>query len=105
MDLRKNMQVVQPNVEYTPDNNGWPEPLTDPSSPLKQSVTNGRNGEQNNMEDLRTSQMKETGHHLPEGRFQAQATQADPSEDSVQPSGDPLKTSQQKRGEHKTIGE
>lgn len=49
-DLRKNGQVVQPDVENMPDDNGWPKPLTDPSTPYKIGVTNGKNGEQSNVD-------------------------------------------------------
>jgi hypothetical protein len=97
--LKDNLQVAQPNVAELPEGNGWPKPLTDESNPLKQTVSYGRNGEQNNMDDLRTSQMKDGGHHLPEGRNQATATTADASEKKS--GGDPLKTSQQKSSDHK----
>lgn len=75
-DLRKNMQVKQPNLEYTPENNGWPtdEPLTDPSSPLGRKVTVGRNGE-SMQGQVTTSQMRESGHHKPEGAREDGATQ------------------------------
>jgi hypothetical protein len=98
--LQDNLQVAQPNVEQLPEGNGWPTPLTDESSPLKQSITNGRNGESNNMEDLRTSQMKEGGHHLAEGQSGATATQ--PNTGESKKGGDPLKTSQQKGSGHDT---
>lgn len=54
--LRKNGQVVQPNVEFSPDNNGWPEPLTDPSTPYKIAVNDGKNGEVKDMDGMKTSQ-------------------------------------------------
>jgi|GEM_PF-2079768 len=99
--LRNNGQVSQQNIDELPEGNGFDEQLTDESNPLKQSVTVGRNGEQNNMEDLRTSQMKEDGHHLSEGKYQASPLSGDTHGDEQKPSGDPLKTTQQKRGEHK----
>lgn len=47
-DNRNNLQVRQPHIEgyEKADKNGWPDPLVDPSSPLKMKVTNGSNGEQ-----------------------------------------------------------
>ena len=74
-NLQKGGQVVQPNIELPPDNNGWPDPLTDPSSPYKVSVTNGKNGEQNNMDKTETSQATTGGWHLAEGRSGGAETQ------------------------------
>lgn len=66
-DYRKNGQVVQPFIENPPDNNGWPEPLTDPSVPYQIKVNDGQNGEQTTMSDTNTSQSKTGGWHLSEG--------------------------------------
>jgi hypothetical protein len=100
---RKNGQVVQPNVEFVPDNNGWPEPLTDPSTPYRISVTNGKNGESKMDDGLKTSQ---DAWHLPEGTTPVSAVQPDGldgqrgSQDSIsqkiwsQPGGDSPKASQ-----------
>lgn len=126
---RKNGQVVQPNIEYTPDDNGWPEPLTDPSTPYKIGVTNGKNGETMQV-DTKTSQ---DSWHLPEGAPGAGGTQpegdlsgqrgseanvsqkiwsapeGDKPSGATQPdidgdtsvrSSNPLQTSQQAAGEH-----
>lgn len=41
---RKNLQVAQPGIEYQPEGNGWPEPLTDTSNPVKHSYVNGKSG-------------------------------------------------------------
>lgn len=65
-DIRKNGQVNQPNVTNVPDNNGWPEPLTDPSNPYARKVTVGRNGE-SMAGDIKTSQQKAGEHHKAEG--------------------------------------
>lgn len=72
--LRKNGQVVQPNTELVPDNNGWPEPLTDESSPYKIGVTNGKNGESSMNDGINTSQKSTGGWHLPEGEKSGPAT-------------------------------
>jgi len=55
-DNRPNLQVKQPTIQgYGPDDqNGWPNPLTDPSSPLKVAVTNGSNGSQRNFDPVAT---------------------------------------------------
>lgn len=128
-DIRKNGQVVQPNVEQTPDNNGWPEPLTDPSTPYKIAVTDGKNGEQSNMDGLKTSQdiwsltegnagsgnseadgvsgQRASGDKVsqkiwsdPAGKApSAPAKQWQDPDESVR-SSDPLKTGQQSDGEH-----
>lgn len=66
MDLRKNLQVKQPNMEYPPEGNGWPEPLTSPSNPLRIGVTNGKNGESTMNDGVQTSQQKKGEHHLGE---------------------------------------
>lgn len=74
--LRKNLQVVQPNIEFTPENNGWPEdkPLTDPSSPLGLNVTVGRKGE-SMQKPVTTSQQRAGEHHKAEGNGSDQGTQ------------------------------
>lgn len=76
-ELRNNMQVKQPHIEYTPENNGWPTetPLSDPSSPLGRKVTVGRNGETMQRE-VTTSQQRAGEHHKPEGRGSDQGTQS-----------------------------
>lgn len=43
-DKRQNLQGKQPGIEYWPEGNGWPKPLTDPSDKLKVGVTNGKEG-------------------------------------------------------------
>ena len=43
-EYRKNLQCKQPNIEYTPEDNGWPEPLTDQSNPIRYAVVDGKNG-------------------------------------------------------------
>lgn len=70
--IRKNGQVVQPSTEYVPDNNGWPDPLTDESSPYRVTVTNGKNGESKMDDGLKTSQ---DAWHLPEGTTPVSAVQ------------------------------
>lgn len=83
-DQLKNFQTKQPHIEYPPEGNGWPEPLTDPSSPLGKKVTVGRNGE--SMEgQVTTSQQREGAHHAPEGKYAASPTQA-PTTDQKAPS-------------------
>lgn len=74
--LRKNMQVVQPNVTQLPENNGWPEetPLSDPSNPLGRKVTVGRNGE-SMQGQVTTSQQRAGEHHKAEGNIADGATQ------------------------------
>jgi hypothetical protein len=90
--LRRNGQVVQPNIEYTPEGNGWPEPLTDESNPIRHTVTAGRNGES----------------IANDGKGKECGTGGRPEGGSYQDLGgtgsltDELKTSQQKSGEHDT---
>lgn len=128
-DLRKNGQVVQPNVEYMPDDNGWPKPLTDPSDPYKVKVTNGKNGEQKDMDGEKTSQdswsltegsssgaasqpagesgqrgsdysTSQTIWSDPAGKKDGGATQPDIDGDTSVKNSDPLKTSQQGSDDH-----
>ena len=87
--LRDNLQVKQPHIAYEPEGNGWPEPLTDPSDPIRQKVTVGNNGETKNITPIATSQQKETGHHLDEGGQTPAVGKAQG-----------LPTSQQKSGEY-----
>lgn len=100
-DTRKNLQVRQPGIEGydVSDKNGWPTPLTDPSSPLKFSVTNGSNGTQKNFDPTTTSQQRRGEHARPGG---------DPVhnvDDYTNQGGhkNELKTSQQNAGEHKKL--
>lgn len=80
-DLKKNLMVKQPNVTELPENNGWPTPLVDESSPIRQVVNMGKVGEVSNKqltstspesweqgsgESPKTSQMSGSGHHTPE---------------------------------------
>lgn len=99
-NLRKNGQVVQPNVEQMPEGNGWPDPLTDESDPVGMKMSVGKNGESIMNDGINTSQAKTGGWHLAEGDGQAPVSQPDASVDQSPPSGDPLKTSQQKAGAH-----
>lgn len=39
---RKNLQVKQPGIQYEPEGNGWPTPLTDQSNPVTHKFTVGR---------------------------------------------------------------
>lgn len=91
-DIRKNLQVNQPNMENLPENNGWPtdDPLTDPSSPLQRKVTVGRNGD-SMQKGTQTSQQAEGAHHRPEGSGSDQGTQ--PSQLSSERAPSPFKTS------------
>lgn len=41
---RRNGQVEQPGIQYEPEGNGWPTPLTDESNPLSIKVTDGKSG-------------------------------------------------------------
>lgn len=56
-DNRVNLQINQPHIEGNEvnDKNGWPTPLSDPSSPLKMTVTKGSNGSQKNFDPVSTS--------------------------------------------------
>jgi hypothetical protein len=74
-DLKRNLQVKQPYVTDMPEGNGWPEPLTDESSPLRMTVNNGKNGESSMNDGISTSQQREAGHHAPEGDATSPATQ------------------------------
>jgi len=78
MDVRRNLQVSQPGIEgdEVTDGNGWPKPLTDPSSRLKMAVTTGSNGSQRNFDPTSTSQQDADEHHLTEGSNSAKATTA-----------------------------
>lgn len=40
--IRKSLQMNQPGVEPMPEGSGWPEPLTDPSDPIKFGMTDGK---------------------------------------------------------------
>lgn len=125
--IRKSGQVVQDHIEYVPDNNGWPEPLTDPSTPYKIGLTNGKNGEQKQV-DTKTSQdtwsrpegdssgsasqpdtsaQRASGEKtsqpiwsLAEGQNAKGGTQPNTDGDSSVRSSDPLKTSQQAASDH-----
>jgi len=44
-EYRKNGNCKQPHIQYEPEGNGWPEPLTDQSNPIKHSYTVGKSGE------------------------------------------------------------
>lgn len=131
-DLRKNLQVKQPNVAYEPEGNGWPEPLTDSGPAIRQVINDGKNGESRMNDGLKTSQDKWS---TPEGSYAAGsstegpvsgqsasgiktsgyvsdpagsgagATQPDTSEPSGRSSFDATSTSQQRLGHHKTLGE
>lgn len=98
--LRRNGQVAQPNVEQMPEGNGWPDPLTDESNPVTQTVSVGKNGESIMNDGINTSQAKTGGWSLPEGDSAGPATQAPTNEDTMGRSRDPLKTSQQLDGAH-----
>jgi hypothetical protein len=98
--LRRNGQVVQPNVEQMPEGNGWPTPLTDESNPVQMKVQDGKNGESIMNDGINTSQTKTGGWSLTEGSAPASATQPNTQGDEAVRSGDPLKTSQQIAGEH-----
>lgn len=63
-DNRETLQVNQPDIINTPENN-WPTPLVDPSSKLKMKVTNGSNGSQKNFQAMSTS--GQSGLSLTEG--------------------------------------
>lgn len=94
-DNRRSLQVNQPNVINLPDNN-WPEPLTDPSNPLKMTVTNGGNGTQKNFDPISTSQQDLGAHHKAEGRYKGSIG------DQLQQGShsNKLKTSQQNADDH-----
>lgn len=97
-DLRKNLQVRQPTNQGDDvnDGNGWPTPLTDPSSPLKMVVTSGGNGTQTNKDLISTSQQDAGEHQLSEG--QGSVSKGDYLDQGGH--GDKLKTSQQNAGDH-----
>ena len=40
----KSLQTKQVGIEYGSEGHGWHEPLVDPSSPIKFSFTNGKDG-------------------------------------------------------------
>lgn len=97
-DVRKNLQVRQPGIEgyESADKNGWPEPLVDPSDPLKLVVTAGSSGSQNNFQAMATSGQNDLS--LTEGR-----TSPGPGNMIDQGGhGDKLKTSQQNADDHST---
>lgn len=101
-DVLKNLQAKQDGLEgqEAAENMGWPGELSDPSSPLGLGVTNGSNGEQNNMDIIATSQQKRGEHHLAEGKGDKGGTNT--SSDNGGGRGEWNKTSQQKRDEHAT---
>lgn len=76
-DNRKNLQVHQPTLQGDDanDGNGWPEPLTDPSSPLKMVVSSGSRGSQNGFQAMSTSRQNDVS--LPEGRSSVQGVGKD----------------------------
>lgn len=98
-DVRRNLQVNQDGDQgvQEADKMGWPGELSDPSSPLGLGVTNGSNGEQNNMDIIQTSQQKRGEHHLAEGKGDSGATNT--GSDDGGGRGEWNKTSQQKSGE------
>lgn len=53
---RKSLNAKQPGIEYGPEGNGWPEPLTDPSDPIRYEKTEGKSGkvESKRVEDCKT---------------------------------------------------
>lgn len=95
-DLRKNLQVRQPGIEGydDADKNGWPEPLVDPSNPLKMAVTMGSNGEQRNFEAMATDGQDQLS--LTEG---SSVIKTGDMEDQGG-HGNKLRTSQQNAGDH-----
>lgn len=102
-NLKPNLQVRQPNVVDPPEGNGWPTPLTDESNPIRQAVTNGSNGEVTGVDNrIQTSQSKNGGWSLCEGMGGASAPDNQGIDESQMGAGlrDPLKTTQQIRGEH-----
>ncbi len=96
-DNRETLQVNQPNIINTPENN-WPDPLVDPSSKLKMAVTNGSAGSQNNFDPISTSQQDSRGHSLSEG---SPAINKGNYLDQGG-HGNKLQTSQQNAGDHQT---
>lgn len=76
-DVRKNLQVRQPNIEGVDvnDDNGWPTPLSDPSNPLKMVVSNGSRGETSYIDALSTSRQNDVS--IPEGRSSVQGVSKD----------------------------
>lgn len=97
-DVRKNLQVRQPGIEGydEADKNGWPDPLVDPSNPLRMEVTNGSNGEQRNFDPLSTDGQDQLS--LTEGR--AYVNTGDMEAQGGH--GNKLKTSQQNAEDHST---
>lgn len=95
-DNRVNLQSNQPGIEgqRLSDENGWPSPLTDPSSPLKVAVTNGSNGSQKNFDPVSTSRQNELS--LAEGSSSAKT--GDMAEQGGH--GNKEKTSQQNISDH-----
>lgn len=76
-DLRRNLQVKQDTVQGDDvnDGNGWPTPLTDPSSPLKMVVSNGSRGEISGIAATSTSRQNDVS--TPEGRSSIQGISVD----------------------------
>ena len=101
-DVRRNLQVKQPNVEFPPEGNGWPVDLNDQSSPMRISVKVGKNGEGSMKDIVSTSQQREGNHHIPEGKYQADNTVDEQSlgeSNMGDGTSDPIHTTQQMRGE------
>lgn len=63
---RKNGQVVQENMAYPPEGNGWPVPLADNGPEIRTGIVNGKSGESKNISGMATSQMQGSGHHTSE---------------------------------------
>jgi hypothetical protein len=101
-DTRDNLQVRQPGIEGygTADKQGWPDPLVNPSNPLKIKVTNSSNGSTKDFKAMSTDgQDKLT---LTEGRGYAKT--GDMSDQGGH--GNKWQTSQQNAGDHsETEGE
>lgn len=96
-DLRVNLQTNQSfEGNEVNDKNGWPVPLSDPSSPLKMAVTHGSSGSQSNFDPVSTSRQKELS--LSEGNSAAKTG------DMLNQggNGNELQTSQQNAGKHHT---
>lgn len=94
-DTRKNAQVRQPGIEGydVADGDGWPTPLTDPSNPLKVTVTNGSHGEQRNFDPVSTSiqdqlSLTEGKSKIATGDMEDQGSHANKWQTSQQNAGD-----------------
>lgn len=96
-------QMKQKGILYPTGNSGWPEPLVDPSDPIRLKVSIGKNGGAEMNDGNKTSQDIWS---LVEGKEPAAGSQPDSDPNKARRHPNPLKTSQmQESGHHLPEGQ